>query len=104
MERFLIVYRSAPGGATETTTHDPQRWASWFDSLGSALIDRGSVTHGSVEITTRLAGPKPIDSSLAGYSLVEAPDFNAAVHIAEQCPIFDEHGFVEIARLTGTPS
>lgn len=103
MERFLIVYRGAPGGTSEASEHDPRRWSSWFDALGAALIDRGDLTHNSVEVTSRLLGPKLSGSSLAGYSVVAANDFNDAVRLAEECPIFDEHGWVEIARLTGAP-
>lgn len=102
MERFLIVYRGAPGGTPEASEHSPQLWADWFDSLGSAVLDRGGLTHSSVEVPSRLLGPKLSSSSLSGYSLVEAEDFNAVVRMAEACPIFDEDGSVEIARLTET--
>ena len=104
MERFLIVYRSAPGGTSEASEHHPGRWSAWFDMLGAAVIDRGSLTHNSVEVTSRLLGPKLSGSTLAGYSLVAATDFNEAVRLAEECPIFDEHGWVEIARLTDAPA
>lgn len=100
MERFLIVYRGAPGGTPEASEHNPERWTAWLDSLGTAVLDRGSLTHSSVEIPSRLLGPKLSSSSLSGYSLVEAEDFNAVVRMAEECPIFDEDGAVEIARLT----
>ena len=101
MERFLIVYRGAPGGvASESAQHKPERWAAWFDNLGAAVIDRGSLSHGAVEVPSRLLGPKESTSSLSGYSVVQASDFNAAVALAESSPIFDEGGSVEIARLT----
>jgi hypothetical protein len=102
MERFLIVYRGAPGGSPDAA-HQPRRWDDWFVALGARVIDRGSLTHSSVEIKTRLAGPKTSASSLSGYAIVAAADFNEAVKLAERCPIFDEQGSVEIARLTGTP-
>lgn len=104
MERFLIVYRGAPGGTSEASEHVPDRWSDWFHSLGPALIDRGTLTHNSVEVVNRLLGPKLSGSTLAGYSVVAAVDFNDAVRLAEQCPIFDEHGWVEIARVTGSPA
>jgi hypothetical protein len=46
-----------------------------------------------------LSGPKSSSSALAGYSVLAASDFNEAVKLAEQCPIFDEHGSLEIAHL-----
>jgi len=104
MEHFLIVYRGAPGGTPEASEHNPGKWSAWFETLGTAVIDRGSLTHNSVEVTSRLLGPKLSGSTLAGYSLVAAADFNDAVRLAEECPIFDEHGWVEIARLTGAPA
>ena len=99
MARFLIVYRGAPGGASDAADRNTERWNNWFGQLGSALVERGGLTHSSVEIPSRLLGPKLSSSSLSGYSLLEAADFNAAVQLAETCPIFDEHGSVEIARL-----
>ena len=99
MERFLIVYRGAPDASLDASGHDPQRWATWFDALGAALLDRGGMSLGAVEIPNRLLGPKESTSSLSGYSVIQAADFNGAVRLAEACPIFDEDGSVEIARL-----
>lgn len=104
MERFLIVYRGAPGGTSAAAEHNPEQWSAWFETLGAAVLDRGSLTHNSVEVTSRLLGPKLSGSTLAGYSLVAASDFNDVVRLAEECPIFDEHGWVEIARLTAAPA
>lgn len=101
MERYLIVYRGSTVDESEGPQHDPQRWATWFDSLGAALVDRGALAQGSVEVPSRLRGPKINTASLSGYSVIGAADFNEAVRLAEQCPIFDEKGSVEIAHLHG---
>ena len=103
IERFLIVYRGAPAGSPDAADHQPPRWTAWFDTLGARVVDRGSLTHASVEIHTRLAGPTSSASALSGYCIVEAADFNEAVKLAELCPVFDEHGSVEVARLTAAP-
>lgn len=99
MERFLLVYRGRPSGSANAGEHDMERWASWFDSLGTSILDRGNLSHASVDIDTRLAGPKASSSSLAGYSVLAAADFNEAVAMVENCPIFDEHGSLEVAHL-----
>ncbi|SEO29867.1 hypothetical protein SAMN05428959_106162 [Duganella sp. CF517] len=104
MERFLIVYRGAPGGTSEASEHNPGLWSDWFATLGAALIDRGSLAHDGVEVTSRLLGPKLSGSTLAGYSLLAAGDLNDAVRLAEACPIFGQQGWVEIARLTDAPA
>jgi hypothetical protein len=99
MERFLIVFRGGPDAAPDASGRDLQRWAAWFDSLGAALVERGGLAQAAVEVPSRLLGPKESTSSLAGYSVILASDFNDAVRLAEACPIFDEEGSVEIARL-----
>jgi len=99
MERFLIVYRGGPDLAAGSSGRDRQRWAAWFDSLGAGLVERGGLAQAAVEVPSRLLGPKESTSSLAGYSVIQASDFNEAVRLAETCPIFDEDGSVEIARL-----
>ena len=99
MERYLIVYRGSTVDEAEGPEHDAERWLAWFDSLGAALLDRGSLAHNSVEVPSRLLGPKLSSASLSGYSIISAVDFNEAVRLAELCPIFDEKGSVEIARL-----
>jgi len=99
MERYLLVYRGATVGEAEGPQHEPARWNTWFDALGSALVDRGALSLSSVEVPSRLRGPKLNSASLSGYSVIAATDFNHAVQLAEACPIFDEQGAVEIARL-----
>lgn len=100
MSRFLIVYRGAPGEQdAEGAEHRPARWRTWLDNLGAAVVDRGDLTQASIEIPSRLIGPKLSASALSGYSIIQAGDFDAAVRMVEQCPIFDEKGSVEVARL-----
>ena len=101
MERYLIVYRGAPGGTPGAEERDPARWSTWFDALGAHLVDRGAWAAAAVEVPSRLLGPKESASSLHGYAVIAAEDFDAAVRHAERCPIFDEGGSVEIARLAG---
>lgn len=99
MERYLIVYRGSTVDEAEGPQHNPEEWDKWFEMLGSALVDRGSLALSSVQMPSRLLGPKLSSASLSGYSVIAAADFNEAVSLAEECPIFDEKGSVEIARL-----
>ncbi|MDN4052181.1 hypothetical protein QPK32_03770 [Massilia sp. YIM B02763] len=103
MDRFLIVYRGAADGSKDAPPRAPGGWRDWFARLGDAVVDPGSLAAAAVEIPNRLLGPKESTSSLSGYAVVQAVDFNAAVALAEACPIFDEGGSVEIARLAGSP-
>ena len=99
MEKFLVVFRGGATGEAEGPQYRPELWDAWFGELGSALLDRGALSHGSVEVPTRLIGPKLSSSALSGYCLIAANDFDEAVRLAESSPIFDEHGSLEIAHL-----
>jgi len=99
MDKFLIVFRGSTIGEAEGRQHDPAQWAAWFDALGTALLDPGALSQGSVEVPTRLLGPKISSSAMSGYCVIGANDFNEAVRLAKTAPIFDEDGSVEIAHL-----
>jgi hypothetical protein len=99
MERYLIVFRGGTTDEKEGPRHDPRMWDAWFGTLGAALVDRGALSHSSVEVPNRLLGPKLSSSALSGYAVISAADFDDAIRLAEACPIFDENGSVEIARL-----
>ena len=99
MEQFLLVFRGPPAGASDATPHDGNRWHAWFQQLGAALVDRGKLCSGSVEIKTRLTGPNISADTLHGYSVIAAADFNEAVRLATDCPVFDEEGWVDVAHI-----
>lgn len=100
MERFLIVYRGAPESTPADAPHDPAPWNAWFERLDGAVVDRGSLSGGAVDIPSRLLGPKESTSSLSGYSIISAADFNEIVALTESCPIYDLGGSMQIARLS----
>jgi len=101
MDRFLVVFRGATIGEAVEPEDEAEVWDGWFHALGSALVDRGGLSYGSVEVPSRLIGPKLSSSALSGYAIIAAADFDDAVRIVQTCPIFDEKGSVEIAHLRG---
>jgi len=101
MDRFLIVFRGEGIAEAAEPEDEAQVWDGWFHALGSALVDRGALSYGSVEVSSRLVGAKPSSSALSGYAIIAAADFDDAVRIVRTCPVFDEKGAVEIAHLRG---
>lgn len=98
MAKYVLAYH---GGKMPETPEEGAKvmeaWKSWFEGLGSAVIDGGNpcgmsktVTSGGVEDN---GGANPI----SGYSLIEAANIDAAVEMAKGCPILD-HGTVEVAE------
>lgn len=103
MDRFLVTFRGASIDEANEPEDEAQVWDGWFHALGSALVDRGALSYGSVEVASRLIGPKVSSSALSGYAIIAAADFDDAVRIVKTCPIFDEKGSVEIAHLRPAP-
>lgn len=94
MSTFVLVYR-APKDYTPGDTNVAAAWQSFFDNLGSHLVDAGN----PVFSRTTLGYPES-DSDLGGYSIITAPDANRAAELAADCPMLQTGGGVEIGELT----
>lgn len=92
MPTFLLSYRVPLN--YEGTPEIREAWTGWFESMGESVLDRGNPP-----VQNRTLGNCPTDTRQGGYSMLEAPDIDAAVAAAEHCPGL-LHGFgVEIAEL-----
>jgi len=96
MATFLLVHRHPQNytGSNETVA----AWIAWFKELGANLEDLGNPVF---ERTT--VGNCSADAQLGGYTLVTADDLEAAVAVANRCPIIHEGGGVEVGKLTSVP-
>lgn len=90
MTKFVLFYRG--GNMPETPEEQAQimqAWNGWFGQLGSGLVDGGQPF---------TAGPKQVaaDGTVSegdggaggsGYSIIEAESLDAAVALAQACPV-----------------
>ena len=92
MGKYVLVYQ---GGAMADTEEAQQaamaKWGAWFGSLGSAVVDGGAPFGPSAAV-----GGGGARSGLTGYSILEAGDLDAAVKLAEGCPVTDSGGTVDV--------
>jgi hypothetical protein len=96
----MFIYH---GGGRPETQEEGERvmaaWQAWMGSIGEDMVDGGNpagpsktVTAGGVEDN---GGANPV----SGYTLVNAADMDAAVKIAQGCPILEGGGgTVEVAE------
>ena len=109
MSHYLFVYH---GGSMPETEEEGARvmaaWGAWMEGLGAAIVDGGAPVGmsktGSAGGVTDDGGSNPC----SGYTIVEAPDQDAACKMAAGCPINDAGGSVEVAEIlpmstAGTP-
>ncbi|MFC6357292.1 YciI family protein [Luethyella okanaganae] len=106
MSRFVMLYNS-PIGAEEQVRQsleqgeaDMQEWTAWADRAGNALVDFGLPLGNGRIVTSRGSGPA--ESSIAGYSIVEAKDADAAVAVVNGHPHL-KNGSIEVHEALEIP-
>ena len=103
MPKFLLAFHGGgdPPVTEEASAQLIAAWSAWLEGLGDALVDPGNPTLVArtvfVGSTSDGGGPNPV----SGYSLLEAPDIDAAIAATNGCPIFDVGGSIEVALLEG---
>lgn len=103
MAKFMFVYRGGNDGSQEKSPEEMQKtmqtwmdWiqggmeAGWLTEAGDALLPTGRVVHGDQSVTD---GPFAESKELVGgFSIAEAPDYDAAVEHAKGCPSCQRRG------------
>ena len=92
MTKYLFAYRTPAeyAGSPETSA----MWNTWFAEIDGSLQDRGFAALRAARSGNCAEGTK-----LAGYSIIEAADLDAATAIAATCPALTTGGGVEIGEL-----
>ena len=99
MTNFVLVYQGGGMAATEAEqAASMQAWGKWFAEVGSALVDGGNPF---IPTSKSITGDGTIsinqgDSVATGYSIVQAASLDAAVTLAQGCPILREGGRVSV--------
>ncbi len=87
MAKFVLIYH---GGKAPQDAEEKDRmmaaWGEWMGSLGEALVDSGNPLGPPQSIGGDAADPA------SGYSILEAPDHDAAVRLASGNPLAGEDG------------
>ena len=107
MPTYMYLYRGpAPTAATaEESAERAAAFGAWMDKVGAALVDVGSpfVASGSV----RDDGAEGSAAQLIGYTLVDAPDLDAAKALTDGLPFLagrDGTCAVDIFELMSMPA
>ena len=98
MPEYVFAYHG--GKKPETPEQGAQlmaRWKAWLGDLGDAVVNPGTPLGKSKTVSadgvTDDGGPNP----LAGFSILQADDMDAAIEMARACP-FLEMGTIEVAE------
>ena len=105
MEKFIYLFR---GGARLTSSEEEyknrmQLWFKWIQSLQQdGVYDSGNPlqkTSRQVSGTNKVVTDGPFTEAkemVGGYVIINARDIDHAVEIGLGCPIYEEHGSLEV--------
>lgn len=93
MAKFLLAYRAPKVYSPGPTVMED--WNGYFASLGSGLVDIGDPVFDRFTV-----GGDVADTVLGGYSVIVADDIEAAVALANGCPLLAAGGAVEVGAIT----
>ena len=99
MPKFIFAYHggSAPS-SPEEGAKVMEQWMSWLGGMGDNAVDFGNPAGPSKTVAATGVTDDGGSNPISGYSLVNAPDMDAAVELAKGCPALDSGGTVEVAE------
>lgn len=112
MKEFIYLFlggQDSDDMNTEKQEQQQDAWDEWMDKLddlgvlidGMPLEDEKVVMDG--ENVDRFTA-KEMDNEVTGYLIIETESMNRAIELAQDCPIFDFNGRLEIRALVSDDS
>lgn len=96
MAKFILMYHHSTRKPTDTGALQA-RWGAWLETHRTALIEVQNPLGPARRITAE-GTSEPASATIMGYSVIECPDEEAALGIAQSCP-YVEMGDLEIAPI-----
>jgi hypothetical protein len=101
MSKFVFIYHApmTPAEATPLAAEDvaavTEQWNTWAGKVGDGLVDFGTPLANGVRVSGD-GTTAPSQREVAGYSIIEADNLDAAVELAKQHPHLNMPGGCEI--------
>ena len=90
MKKYLLVVYGPSADNEQDRAAGMALMAQWYGALGSALVDPGAPFTGAKTVSADGVGAA-IGPNATGYNVVEADSLEAAIALAEKCPLL-QHG------------
>ena|SRR5207245_2308443 len=100
MPNYLLAYHGGKmADSKEGIAKVMAAWEKWMKALGPALIDGGNPVGKASTIDSRGkvtagAGANPV----SGYSVIKAGSLDAAVKLAQDCPVLQGGASIEVCE------
>ena len=90
MKKYLLVVYGPSADSEEERSMGMSLMAEWYRSLGPALVDPGAPFTEARTVSDKGAG-EAIGPNATGFNIVQAASMEAAIGLAEMCPLL-QHG------------
>jgi hypothetical protein len=100
MATYLLAYHGGGMPATDAERAKVmEEWGQWFGKLGEGLVDGGNPISQTRTIApggtvSNDGGANPV----SGYSVIKADSMDAAVALAQGCPLLKTGGRIEVGE------
>jgi hypothetical protein len=100
MAKFVFIYHAppmpedGPQPSSEEMQGVMEAWTAWAGRVGDGMVDFGNPLGDGTRVTPD--GTSPSDRQVAGYSIIEAADKDAALELAQGHPHLNMPGGCEI--------
>lgn len=100
MSNYLFAYH---GGKMPETEEEIAKvtaeWSRWYNRIGQEVVDPGKpvIRAKSIASTGHITNGGGADP-VSGYTIVKAPDIEAAAKLAKDCPILKTGGRIEVCE------
>ena len=99
MPHFLFAYHGGKQPETPAETEvEIERWQSWFDRIGPAIVDPGNPVGTAKTVSAEGVTDSGGDNSLSGYTIIQTESIGQAIELAKACPIIGD-GSIEVAEI-----
>ena len=112
MSKFMLFvtggYQSEANLSPDEIQQRIQKYRDWAGRLGQQgkLVDANKITD-NPHILLRENGDftvkriEPDETTVGGYFVIEADDYDEAIALSKDCPIFEHDGSLEIRQIEG---
>lgn len=110
MTKYLFLYWNPPPAGHQPSPEEMQQmmaqWSGWKEKFKDQVLDVGDGLGHTGRVIKEGAvtdGPHTeVKEIVGGYSIVQAPSYDAAVEVARECPIkFVPGAVIEIREMMG---
>lgn len=100
MPTYLVTYHGS-GGVPATPEGQEEAKAAfgqWVASVGDAMVDPGAPLTASRSVSSGGATDRSAEGPIGGYTLLRAPDLDAAVQLAQNHPFIARGGTLQVSE------